>query len=200
LRALLNAEPGLEVVGEAPNGDDALRLARTLQPDVVLLDISMPGLGGIEATRRIVELQPGTRVLILTVHEEKALLQEAIRVGAAGYILKRAVGSELMDAVRAVARGDLYIHPAMTRALLTGTKAAADVGSGEPESLTSREVEVLKLIAAGYTNRQIADRLILSVRTVESHRANLMDKLGLHSRVELVRYAAGHGLLEAVEP
>ena len=196
LRALLNAEPDLEVVGEAANTDEVLRLANALRPDVVLMDISMPSFGGIEATRRLLEVQPDLRVLILTVHEDKALLQEAIRVGAAGYILKRAVGSELVDAIHAVARGDLYIHPAMTRALLPALSAKPAVESGQTESLTPREIEVLQLIAAGYTNRQIADRLTLSVRTVESHRANIMDKLGLRSRVELVRYAAKHGLLE----
>jgi two-component system response regulator NreC len=199
LRALLNTEPELEVVGEAANGDEALRLTKALQPDVVLMDISMPGLGGIEATRRLLELQPDLRVLILTVHEDRALLQEALRVGAAGYILKRAAESELVDAIHAVERGDLYVHSAMTRALLPDLSAKPAVEPRGTESLTPREIEVLRLIATGHTNRQIADRLTLSVRTVESHRANLMDKLSLRSRVELVRYAAKHGLLELGE-
>jgi len=162
----------------------------------VLMDISMPGAGGgIEAARRLKELLPDTCVLILTAHEDKGLLREAIRAGAAGYILKRAAESELVDAIRAVARGDLYVHSALTRALLTGVAQPSTGGAGGAEPLSPREIEVLRLVARGHTNRQISEALNLSVRTVESHRANLMDKLGLHSRVELVRYASEHNLL-----
>jgi two-component system response regulator NreC len=196
LRALLNDEPDLEVAGEAADGDEALRLTRELEPDIVLMDINMPGCGGIETTRRLMELRPNVRVLILTVHEDKSLLQAAIRAGAAGYILKRAVESELIDAIRAVAHGDLYVHPAMTRALLEDTHHIPAMEREVTQTLTPREVEVLRLIAQGHTNRQIADLLHIGVRTVESHRANLMDKLGLRSRVELVRYASKHGLLD----
>jgi len=223
LRTFLNAEPDLEVVGEAATGEETKRLTREFQPDVVLMDISMPGCGGIETTRRLVELCPAVRVLILTVHEDTGLLQAAIRAGAAGYILKRAVEAELVSAIRAVSRGDLYVHPSMTRALLTeaatsvamapsairvGTETLAPRGTHTPRetrtpretltpcgTLTPREVEVLRLIARGHTNRQIADFLTLSVRTVESHRANLMDKLDLRSRVELVHYAMDNALL-----
>jgi two-component system response regulator NreC len=200
LRALLNAEPDLEVVGEADDGDEALRLTRTLQPDIVLMDLSMPGCGGIEATQRLKELRPGVQVLVLTAHEDKELLQEAIRAGAAGYIIKRAAESELVNAIQAVARGDLYVHPAMTRALFASTPAEPKETHAAVESLTPREVEVLQLIAQGHTNRQIADLLTLSVRTVESHRANLMGKLNLHSRVELARYAIQHGLFKPGDP
>lgn len=199
LRALLNAEPDLEVVGEAVDVGEALRLTSTLQPDLVLMDLSMPDCGGIEATRRVAELRLNVRVLILTIHEDKGLVREAIRAGAAGYILKRAVESELINAIQAVARGDLYIHPALTRALLQDGTSMPAAHRMAIETLTPREVEVLRLIVTGHTNRQIADRLTLSVRTVESHRANLMDKLNLHSRVELVRYAAEHGLFEPGE-
>jgi two-component system response regulator NreC len=199
LRALLNTEPSLEVVGEAADGNEALRLTSELQPDIVLMDISMPDCGGIEATRRLTELRPDVGVLILTVHEDKGLLREAIRAGAAGYILKRAVESELINAIQAVSRGDLYVHPAMTRALLPDVTSVPAANQMAIERLTPREVEVLRLIVTGHTNRQIADVLTLSVRTVESHRANLMDKLDLHSRVELVRYAAKHGLFEPGE-
>ena len=132
---------------------------------------------------------------MLTVHEDSSLMRAALDNGAAGYILKRAVESELIDAIRAVQRGELYIHPAMTRALLDEQRERQPL-QGQEATLTQREVEVLKYIAQGYTNRQIADLLCISVRTVESHRANLMDKLDLHSRVELVRYATQHGLLE----
>ena len=194
LRALLNTDPNFQVIGEASDGAEALRLAQDLRPDVVLADISMPGLSGIEIARRLRESLPSTRVLILTVHEDKSLLREAIQAGAAGYILKRAVESELIDAIRAVARGELYVHPAMTRALLADSPPA-DHSTVAADALSPRELDVLRLVAQGYTNRQIADDLHLSVRTVENHRANLMDKLQLHSRVELVRYATEHHLL-----
>ncbi len=197
LRALLSAEPELEVVDEASSGSEALTLASELQPDLILLDISMPDLGGIEATRRLKEILPNVRVLILTVHEDESLLQEAIQAGASGYIIKRAVESELIDAIRAVLRGDLYIHPAMTRALLKEMSPSSSSNNNEApvESLTPRETDVLRLIAQGYTNRQMADMLSISVRTVESHRSNLMGKLDLHSRVELVRYAKENDLI-----
>jgi len=200
LRALLSNEPDLEIVAEASDGDETVRVARETQPDVVLMDISMPGRGGIEATLRLMELHPAVRVLILTMHEDKTLLHAAMQAGAAGYILKRALESELLNAIHAVARGDLYVHPAMTRALLENVGVMAASSRAPASALTSRERDVLRLIAKGHTNRQIAEILSLSVRTVESHRASLTDKLELHSRVELVRYAREHGLLEPEEP
>ena len=196
LRALLSAESDLEVAGEAADGRETLRLVSELDPDVVLLDVNMPGPDGIEVTRRLKAVKPEVRVLILTVHEDEGLLREAIRAGASGYILKRAVESELIYAIHAVWRGDLYVHPAMTRALLQDLHSTLVADEAPVEPLTPREMEVLRLIAEGHTNRQIAEVLSISVRTVESHRANLMSKLGLHSRVELVRYAKRHGLLE----
>ena len=195
LRALLNAEKDLSVVGEAASGDEVLQLAVELRPDMVLLDLNMPGPGGIEVTRRLRDLLPETRVLVLTVHEDEGLLREAIDSGASGYIIKRAVESELINAIRAVANGDLYIHPSMTRALLREPTERKQAPPGAQESLTPRETDVLRLIVRGYTNRQAAEELGLSVRTVETHRANLMGKLGLESRVELVRWAADNGLL-----
>lgn len=207
LRALLSKENDLEVIGEADNGAAVLELAKNLSPEVVLLDISMPGLDGIEATKRLKKILPEAKVLIITVHEDESLLQEAIRAGAAGYIVKRAVESELIDAIRAVRRGDMYIHPTMTRALLKDFPTKDDGRSRlEPpkatsydppvEALTPREVDVLRLIAKGCTNRQMAEELCISVRTVEGHRANLMGKLNLQGRVELVRYAREHDLVE----
>ena len=194
LRALLRDEPDMAVVGEAIDSEDAIRKALELRPDVILLDISMPGRGGLEVTRFLRKNLPGTRILILTVHEDEGLLREAIRLGASGYIIKRAVEAELVHAIRAVWRGELYIHPAMTRALLRDlAPPPPEVSPVEP--LTPRELEVLRRIALGYTNRQIAEELGISIRTVETHRANLMGKLGVNSWVELVRYAREHGLI-----
>ncbi|RPJ87516.1 MAG: DNA-binding response regulator [Acidobacteria bacterium] len=194
LRALLNAEKDFTVLGVARDSTEALELGLQLRPDVVLMDISMPGAGGIETTRKLKERLPSVHVLILTIHEDKGLLREAIQAGADGYILKRAVESELITAIQAVMRGDLYVDPAMTRVLLTEQPSPKPSPSGLVEPLTNREIEVLKLIVKGYTNRQMADGLNLSVRTVESHRANIMDKLGVRSRVELIRYATENHL------
>lgn len=195
LRALLKTEEDLQVVDEAADGDTALRLASRLRPDIVLLDLSMPGPGGIEVTRKLKEMLPATRVLILTVHEDETLLREALKAGASGYIIKRAVESELINAIHAVSRGEIYVHPAMTRWLLQEPAPAAPKRR-DPATLTPREIEVLRLIVQGHTNSQIAEVLRLSVRTIESHRANLMGKLGLQSRVELVRYAVKNKLLD----
>lgn len=195
LRVLLGDETNFEVVGEASTSDEALRAAFSLKPDIVLLDLSIPGIGGIEVTRRLHEKLPRTKVLILTVHEDAALLREALSAGAAGYVVKRAVESELLAAIAAAERGDIYVHPSMTRALMEeNPPAPTRPRRGSPDALTSRETDVIRLLARGYTNRQIADTLTLSIRTVESHRANIMGKLGLGSRAELVRWAVEHKL------
>lgn len=194
LQALLGSEKDMEVVGEAGSSAEALRLSVQLSPDVILMDISLPDESGIEATLKIKTRQPKSRILILTIHEDEGLLRAAIQNGASGYILKRAVASELVNAIHSVYAGDLYIHPAMTRALL-GENVNTTGGGQNVPTLTVRELDILRLVAQGFTNRQIADKLTLSIRTVETHRANLMSKLDLHSRVELVRYAAKRGLL-----
>jgi DNA-binding NarL/FixJ family response regulator len=199
LRALLENVPDITVVGEASDGVEALAKAVELKPDILLMDLSMPNMGGIEATLQLSQKEPKVRVLILTVHEEESLLKEVIRMGAFGYIVKRAAQEDLLHAIRVVSRGDLYIHPTMTRALFNETPAYAPRPMPESETLTLREIEVLQLLAKGYTNRQIAEQLSLSQRTVEGHRANLSGKLGLHSRVELVEYAEKHGLLKTKE-
>jgi two-component system response regulator NreC len=196
LSSLLNAEAGMIVVGEAYDEDSAVAQAVEKQPDVVLMDISMPDSGGIDATRRIKQLVPEAHILILTVHEDKSLMQEVIRSGAMGYILKRAVKSELVNAIHAVMRGELYLHPAMARLLLLENPAPVlEVAHPAPKLLTSREIEVLRLIAQGYTNTRAAEILNISVRTVEYHRSNLTDKLNLRSRVDLMRYAEEKGLI-----
>jgi two-component system response regulator NreC len=194
LRVLLAADPDLEVVGETGTGEETLRLAEELRPDVILLDISMPGESGIETVRRLKAKLPALKVLFLTMHEEEGMLLEALAAGADGYLIKRADEPEIIQAIHVVQRGDVYVHPAMTRGLLSQTETTER--PPEPvEPLTRREIDVLRLLARGNTNRQIAGLLALSVRTIESHRANLMGKLGLTSRVELVTYAEEHGLL-----
>jgi len=200
LRALLDGLPEITVVGEASDGSEALSKAVELKPDIVLMDLSMPLMGGIETTRQLTQNKPGIRILILTVHEDESLLKEAIHAGAAGYIVKRAAQEDLLHAIRVVARCDLYVHPSMTRALFTEPTPISTSKVSEVETLTLREIEVLQLLAKGYTNRQIAEQLSLSPRTVEGHRANLSGKLGLHSRVELVEYAETHGLLKSRDP
>jgi two-component system response regulator NreC len=192
LRSLLNSEEDFTVVGEAENGLEALNLAGELRPDVALVDINMPKLNGLEVLHRICAQYPEINVLFLTVHEDTGLLKESLRAGAAGFIPKRAVETELVQAIRQVARGERYVHPSMTLALL---EEKAPTTKKDPEiTLTTREIDVLRLISRGYTNRQIAEEFNLSIRTVESYRANLMNKLGLHSRVDLVKFASEKGI------
>ncbi|MEO8357489.1 MAG: response regulator transcription factor [Chloroflexota bacterium] len=196
LRNLLNAEPDLEVVGEAADGVEVLEMVEASNPDLILMDISMPHMGGIDVLQHLSAKQPASKVLMLTVHEDESLLKKAIRAGASGYVVKRAAESELITAIRTVMRGDIYIHPAMTRVLLRDLVPVPASKLATDNTLTHRELETLRLVARGHTNNQIAEILCISARTVEGHRANLMDKLGLHSRVELVEYAEHHGLLE----
>ncbi len=196
LHALLANKPDIEVIGEAADGDTAVHLVSEFQPDLVLMDVSMPRLNGIEATRRIKERYPETFVLALTVHEDESMLREMIRAGASGYIVKRAVESELINAIQAVMQGNLYVHPAMTRVLFNEISPSPKPPQVNDETLTPREIVVLKLLVRGYTNRQIAQELNISPRTVEGHRSSLVGKLGFHSRVDLINYAEKHGLLE----
>ena len=196
LIALLNSEPDMEVVGEADDENSAVSQAIEKRPDVILMDMSMPDAGGIDATRRIKQLVPEAKVLVLTVHEDKGLMQEAIRLGAMGYILKRAIKSELINAIHSVMRDELYLHPAMARLLFMEEKnSPVQAAKSSSVTLTFREIEVLRMIAQGYTNNQAAEKLKISVRTVEYHRGNLTDKLNLRSRVELMRYAEEKGLI-----
>lgn len=196
LRAMLEDEPDIEVVGEAADGQAVIDLAGKLLPDIVLLDIGMPDIDGIEATRRIKRTYSQIQVLILTLYEDEKLLREAIKVGASGYVIKRAAEEELMAAIKAVSHGDMYIHPAITRLLVSDLSPKVHLERGAIESLTPRELEVMGYLIRGYTNRQIAEALFISIRTAESHRASLLGKLGLKNRVELVEFAKKYGLMD----
>ena len=196
LRTLFKAEPSMELVGEASGGYEAIEWVEKTSPDVLVLDLSMPDLDGIAVTKKIKPLFPSVHILILTIHADEALLREALKAGASGYILKRAAEVELISAIHIIMRGDVYVDPSMVRTLLGDTLKPAMTQTDSVERLTPRETEVLKCIVEGYTNWQIGEQLDISVRTVEGHRANVSGKLGLHSRVELVRYAREHGLIE----
>ena len=202
LRLLLDAQPDFKVVGEASDGREALKLAADLKPDLILLDLTMPGLSGMEALPALRKAAPSVHILILTMHDDEGYLKQALRNGASGYVLKKAADSELIAAVRAVLRGEVYVHPSMTKALLEDllppASAAAPVDPWE--ALTEREQEVLTLVALGHTSAEIASRLSLSPKTVETYRARGMEKLGLRSRAALVQFALAHSLLSDNHP
>lgn len=197
LRSLLETIPGMEVVGEAANGNDALRLIAQFRPDVVLMDISMPGLNGLEATRRAAKLHWRTRIVMVSMHADEEYVRQALLAGASGYLLKNSERGELELAVRAVARGDLWLSPAISRLVISPLmRRSAPAARSSLERLTSRQREILQLIAEGNTTKQMAERLRLSVKTVETHRTNLMDRLEIHDLAGLVRYAVRVGLIE----
>lgn len=197
LRMLIDAQPDMQVVGEAEDGEEAVRRVVSLRPEVALVDVSMPRLDGLEVVRRLQESAPQVRVLILSMYDDEGYLRRALEHGAAGYILKKAADTELMAAVRAVARGENYVYPSLTHLLVNRYLGRQEEGQPgpSPAGLSDRELEVLKLLAAGYTSQQVGDQLALSVKTVETYKARVLEKLGLQSRVELVRYALRHGLL-----
>lgn len=193
IRALLALHNDIEIAGEASEGKEAIDKVRELSPDVVVMDIAMPGMDGLEATRRIKKDNPNVKVLFLTQYLNKEYVLRAIRAGGAGYVPKRALGSELVSAIRAVNRGDSYLYPAAASALIEDY-----LKPGEQEDydrLTAREREILKFIAEGLTSRQIAERLIISTKTVMGHRAKVMEKLDVHNRAELIKYAVRKGLV-----
>jgi two-component system response regulator NreC len=199
LRLLIDSQPGLTVIGEAGNGAEAHTRARELQPDVILLDLNMPGVDGLAVLPVLKRDAPNCRVLVLTMHDDVSYLQEALRAGAAGYILKKAVDSELLMAIQTVMRGETYVHSAMTQKLLEKfetTNSPSTTQQDPWETLSERERDVLRLVALGYTNAEIASELYLSVKTVETYRARGMEKLNLQTRAQLVKAALARGLLD----
>jgi two-component system, NarL family, response regulator NreC len=191
LRLLLEREDDLEAVGEAGDGKQAVRMSRELKPDIVLLDVVMPGSSGIDAAAEIRIESPDSRILMLSMQDDPTYVRQAFASGAAGYVLKDAADAELVEAVRKVAAGDQYVHPALGARLVASPEATA----GPVDSLSDREREVLKLLALGHTNQEIARQLFVSVRTVEAHRAHILNKLRASKRAELVRHAIDTGIL-----
>ena len=192
LRLLLEAEPGHEVLAEAATAEDALRYTRAHRPSVLVLDLNMPGRPSLEVIPEIRAATPATAIVVLTMQEDPAFAREALRAGAVGYVLKEAADEELLEAVRLAAAGETYLNPRLGARLAAEPPAPA----GPPDDLTVREVEVLRLIALGHTNSEIASQLYLSVRTIESHRAHIQQKLRRTSRAELVQYALEHGFVD----
>lgn len=209
LRLLLSIQSDMQVVGEARTGSEAVTMVENLKPDVVVMDISMAEMDGLEACRLIRRSHPTTQVLILTMHESEEYFLQALRMGAAGYLVKKAAPTELHMAIRAVAQGDAFLYPGLAKALI-GAYLAHEAAPASPNptypskpsslaqellALTPREMEVLTLVAEGRTNQEIADQLVLSIKTVQAHRANVMEKLELHDITQLVRFAIRHGLI-----
>ena len=192
-RLILEAQPDIEIAGEAGNGREAVELVEKLHPDIVVMDVAMPELNGIEATRRIASSSPHTRVLALSMHKDSVYVREILRAGARGYLLKDSIDTDLINAVRAIAKGDGYISPGVSDAVLSDYRRHV---TDPLDLLTSREREVLQMIAESKTNKEIAATLNLSVYTVDAHRGKIMEKLNLHSTSELVRFAVRHGLVD----
>ena len=194
IRALLNLHDDIEIVGEASEGREAVEKAQELTPDVIVMDIAMPSMDGLEATRRITKKDPRVKVLVLTQHDNKEYILSAVKAGSAGYVPKRALGSELVSAIRAVHKGDSFLYPSAATALIEDYRQ--QVERKEPyDRLTAREREVLKLLAEGHTSRETADILVISLKTVLGHRTKIMGKLDIHNRTELIKYALRKGLV-----
>lgn len=199
VRLILAKERDIDVVGEAADGAQALQLVEGAKPDVVVMDISMPGMGGIEATQKVKERYPKVNVLALTMHEDESYVFQLLRAGASGYVLKRAAAHDLVQAVRAAAKGEAFLYPSVARKVVEDYLKRVEAGEEKEryDGLTQREKEVLTLIAQGLSNQQIAEKLYISIKTVQTHRAHILEKLNLHDRTELVRYAIRKGLIEA---
>ncbi len=198
LRALLATYPDIEVVGEASGGEEAIQLVRRQQPDVVLMDVAMPGMNGLVATRYIREQSPETKILILTQYGNQEYVQPLLEAGASGYVLKQAADSELIKAIRAVFRGEAYLYPPVAKLMMNAYVSEAS-GADAYETLTAREIEVLILVAEGHSNREIAKILHISPKTVDVHRTRMMKKLELHNVSEVTRFAIRRGLLDPAQ-
>jgi two-component system response regulator NreC len=198
LKLLLDTTADIDVVGEASNAAEALRITVEIKPDVLLLDITMPNASGIDAIREIKEKTPSISILILTMHESEGYLLDALKAGASGYVLKRVADNELIDAIKAVHSGEVIVPPSLTRSvvkeMISGGISQEASGGANKTHLSQREFEILNMVVYGYTNQQLAERLCLSVKSVETYKTRIMEKLNLHSRVELVRYALEQGL------
>lgn len=195
LKRLIAGQSDIEIVGEASDGHEAIAAVSNLQPDVVMMDVSMPGMSGVEATRELLTRCPRTRILALTVHEDEAYAREFLQAGAAGYLLKRAPTDELIRAIRAVAGGQIYVDPRIASRLVSTLIEPQRITTAATVELSDREKEVMRLIALGYANKEIAAQLDLSVKTVETYKSRSMEKLGLRSRVDIVRLAVERGWL-----
>jgi len=195
VRALLRTQDDIEVVGEASNGEEALVVVQKLDPDVVLMDIAMPGLGGIEATIEMKKLGARAKILIMSQYEDREYVRRLLKAGVSGYVLKKSAGSELANAVRAVYRGGLVLDPEVARTAMEEANPAAPGAADPYESLTDREKQVLKLVAEGKSNKEVAEVLGIGVKTAMSHREHVMEKLGVHNRTELVRFAIKRGVI-----
>lgn len=200
LHALLDAEPDMTVIGEAGTGEEAVEQAKTLQPDVVVMDLTMPGMHGLEATRAITSSLKNVKVLVLTMHQEEDYLLAVLEAGGSGYVTKKSADKDLTRAIRTVARNEVFLYPSAAKLLLQGYRARGEPEEPDPlEPLSEREREVLALTAEGYSSREIGKKLFISPKTVETYRARVMEKLGLNHRSELVRFALQTGLLRADE-
>jgi DNA-binding NarL/FixJ family response regulator len=200
LRLLLESQPDIAIIGEVESGLDAVSRTAELRPDIVLMDVEMPGMNGIEATRQIKSRSPETAVLVLTMYEDDQYFFEMLRAGASGYVPKRAAPDDLVSAIRAVSRGEVFLYPSLAGRLVQDYLQRHDAEEQEPAGdLTPREQEVLKCIAQGLSNGEIAEQLVISAKTVDRHRENIMRKLKLHNRVDLVKYALRKGLIDLEE-
>ena len=197
IKMLLEAQPDVEVVGEAEDGEEAVAKARALKPDVVLMDVAMPKLNGLEATRQIKKEDPNAQVLILSMHETEEYILPILEAGASGYVVKQTAAQELVSAIRAVYNGNSFLYPTVARKVIESFLKRNQPSKPDPtrDVLTERELEILKMVAEGLSNQQIAEKLFLSIKTVQAHRANIMEKLDIHDRVELVKYAIRNGLV-----
>jgi DNA-binding NarL/FixJ family response regulator len=197
VKLLVNSQSDMKVVGEASNGEIAIKKTGELNPDIVLMDVSMPELNGMKATRRIRRLYPNVKILTLTRHTDDGYLQQLIQAGANGYILKQSAPNELINAIRVIGAGKSYIDPALTEKVMGGyIRQSTALSNASKVRITDREAEVIRYIAWGYSNKEIAERLQISVKTVEAHKANSMKKLGMSSRIDIVRYAILQGWME----